>query len=95
MLREHLQLVTLKKVLLLIERTKQSFFEGLKYCREGYRVGDISHAVQEYAESFGYGVVKPLTGHGIGHNMHQDPDVPNYGRAGRGTCRSEILFHGI
>ena len=73
-----------KKVLLLIERTKQSFFEGLKYCREGYRVGDISHAVQEYAESFGYGVVKPLTGHGIGHNLHQDPDVPNYGRAGRG-----------
>lgn len=73
-----------KETLDLVERTKQSFFEGLKYCKEGYRIGDISHAVQEYAESFGYGVVKPLTGHGIGHNMHQDPDVPNYGRAGRG-----------
>lgn len=68
----------------LVERTKQSFFEGLKYAQVGNRIGDISHAVQEYTESFGYGVIRELTGHGIGHTMHQDPEVPNYGRAGRG-----------
>lgn len=62
----------------LVERTKQSFFEGYKYCKEGCRIGDIGAAVQEYSESFGYGVVRPLTGHGIGHEMHQEPDVPNY-----------------
>lgn len=73
-----------QKVKDLVERTKQSFFEGLKYCQEGYRIGDISHAVEEYAESFGYGVVKPLTGHGIGRKLHMEPDVPNYGRAGKG-----------
>jgi len=68
----------------LIDDTKASFFEGLKYAREGCRTGDIGHAVQEYCESRGYGVVRPLTGHGIGTTMHQDPDVPNYGRPGHG-----------
>jgi len=69
---------------LLVERTKQAFFEGLKQVKIGNRIGDVSHAVQEYAESYGYGVVKVLTGHGIGRSMHEDPEVPNYGRAGRG-----------
>ena len=69
---------------LLVERTKQAFFEGLKQVKIGNRIGDVSHAVQEYAESFGYGVVRVLTGHGIGREMHQDPDVPNYGKPGRG-----------
>lgn len=68
----------------LMEATKQSFFEGLKYAYAGNRTGDIGHAVQEYCESRGYGVVRPLTGHGIGTSLHQDPDVPNYGTAGRG-----------
>lgn len=69
---------------LLVERTKQAFFEGYKQVAIGNRIGDVSHAVQEYAESFGYGVVRVLTGHGIGKSMHQDPDVPNYGKPGRG-----------
>lgn len=69
---------------LLVERTKQAFFVGYEQVKIGNRIGDVSSAVQEYAESFGYGVVRELTGHGIGTSMHQDPDVPNYGKAGRG-----------
>jgi len=68
----------------LVERTEKSFFEGLKYAQVGMRTGDIGAAVQEYCEGFGYGVVRELTGHGIGTTMHQDPDVPNYGKAGHG-----------
>ena len=69
---------------LLVERTKECFFKGLEQAQIGNRIGDVSNAVQNYAESFGYGVVRELTGHGIGRSMHQDPDVPNYGKAGRG-----------
>lgn len=68
----------------LCEVTKESFFKGLEFCKAGNRVGDIGHAVQEYCESFGYGVVRPLTGHGIGTSLHQEPDVPNYGKPGKG-----------
>ena len=68
----------------LVRVTKACFFEGLKYARVGYRLGDIGAAIQEHAESHGYGVVRELVGHGIGRNMHEDPEVPNYGRAGRG-----------
>lgn len=73
-----------EKTGLLVKRTKEAFFEGLKKAQIGNRIGDVSNAVQTYAESFGYGVVRELTGHGIGRSMHQDPDVPNYGKAGRG-----------
>lgn len=73
-----------EKTKLLVKRTKEAFFEGLKNAQIGNRIGDVSNAVQTYAESFGYGVVRELTGHGIGRSMHQDPDVPNYGKAGRG-----------
>ena len=69
---------------LLVQRTKEAFFKGFEQVKIGNRIGDISSAVQEYAESFGYGVVRVLTGHGIGRTMHQDPDVPNYGKAGKG-----------
>ena len=69
---------------LLVERTKEAFFKGLEKAQIGNRIGDISHAVQECAEGYGYGVVRELTGHGIGREMHQEPDVPNYGKAGRG-----------
>lgn len=72
------------EVLDLIERTKQSFFEGLKYAQVGNRTGDIGFAVQQYCEGFGYGVVRELTGHGIGTSLHQEPDVPNYGKQGKG-----------
>ena len=68
----------------LAEVTKQSFFEGIRYARQGGRVSDISHAVQTYAESFGYGVVREYVGHGVGEKMHEDPEVPNYGAPGRG-----------
>lgn len=68
----------------LIDVTRQSFFEGIKHARQGGRVSDISHAVQTYAESFGYGVVREYVGHGVGEKMHEDPEVPNYGAPGRG-----------
>ncbi|MBO4636458.1 MAG: type I methionyl aminopeptidase [Clostridiales bacterium] len=70
---------------LLIARTKECFFKGLEKAVEGNRIGDISYTVQQHAESFGYGVVRELTGHGIGREMHQDPEVPNYGKPGRGA----------
>lgn len=68
----------------LIDVTKQCFFEGVKFAKDGQRLGDIGAAVQSYAESNGYGVVRSLVGHGIGRQMHEDPDVPNFGRAGHG-----------
>lgn len=68
----------------LIRVTQQCFFEGLQFAREGYRLSDISHAVQAYAESRGYGVVREYVGHGIGHSMHEAPEVPNYGKPGHG-----------
>jgi methionyl aminopeptidase len=68
----------------LIEATKQSFFEGLKYARLGYRLSDISHAIQSYVEARGFSVVKAFVGHGIGQRMHEDPQVPNYGPRGVG-----------
>lgn len=68
----------------LISVTKQSFFEGLKFCREGYRLSDISHAVQKYVEEAGFSVVKDFVGHGVGKDMHEEPQIPNFGRPGRG-----------
>ena len=68
----------------LIEVTKGSFFEGLKMAKAGNRVSDISHAVQTYAESFGFSVVRDFVGHGIGKELHEEPQVPNYGKPGRG-----------
>ncbi|MGI5985639.1 MAG: type I methionyl aminopeptidase [Clostridiales bacterium] len=68
----------------LIEVTRQSFFEGLKFAREGYRISDISHAIQEYVESFGYSLVREYVGHGIGRNLHEAPEVPNFGEPGHG-----------
>lgn len=69
----------------LIDVTKESFFEGIKHAVHGGRLGDISAAIQEYAESHGYSVVRDLVGHGIGKNMHEDPSVPNFGRSGHGV----------
>ena len=68
----------------LIEVTRQSFFEGIKYAKAGNRLGDISAAIQEYVERHGYSIVREYVGHGIGANLHEDPSVPNYGTAGRG-----------
>lgn len=68
----------------LIEVTRQSFFEGIKYAKKGNRLGDICHAIGEYVEKNGYNVVKEFEGHGIGRQMHEDPGIPNFGKAGRG-----------
>ena len=69
----------------LIEAAKNAFFAGMEYARAGGRVGDISAAVQLYTELNGFGVVRALTGHGIGHKMHEPPEVPNFGRHGTGS----------
>ena len=69
----------------LIDVTRQSFFEGIKYAMEGYRIHDIGHGVQEYAEKHGMGVIRDYTGHGTGSKLHEDPLIPNYGRPGTGA----------
>ena len=68
----------------LVEVTKQAFFEGIKYAKKGNRIGDVSHAIGEYVKSQGYSVVREFQGHGIGKDMHEDPGIPNYGKAGKG-----------
>ena len=68
----------------LIRVTRESFFEGIKYAKEGNRVADISAAIQMYVESRGYSIVREFVGHGIGTHLHESPEVPNYGRPGRG-----------
>ncbi len=68
----------------LIDVTKQSFFEGIKFARQGNRVSDISHAVQTYVEANGFSVVRAFVGHGVGEHLHEEPSVPNYGAPGKG-----------
>ncbi len=68
----------------LIDVTKQSFFEGLRFVRPGFRVSDISHAIQTYVESNGFSVVRSFVGHGVGAQLHEEPEVPNFGAPGRG-----------
>lgn len=69
----------------LVQVTRESFFEGIKHFKIGGKLGDISHAIQVYTESRGYGVVRDMVGHGIGREMHEDPAVPNFGREGHGA----------
>lgn len=69
----------------LLDVTKESLYKGIGAAVAGARIGDIGYAVQTYAESFGFSVVRELEGHGIGRDMHEDPGVPNYGRQGHGT----------
>jgi methionyl aminopeptidase len=69
----------------LIAVTRQSFFEGIKYAREGFRISDISHSIQSYVESKGFSVVREYVGHGIGASMHEPPEVPNFGSPGHGV----------
>lgn len=68
----------------LVEVTRQSFFEGIKYARAGHHLHEISAAIGAYAESFGYGVVRDLVGHGIGTHLHEDPQIPNFKQRSRG-----------
>lgn len=68
----------------LIDVTRESFYEGLKFCKPGYRLSDISHAIQQHVEGNGFSVVRDYVGHGIGKAMHEDPQIPNYGIPDRG-----------
>lgn len=79
----------------LLKHTKASLHLGIAQAREGNRTGDIGHAVQSYCEARGYGVVRELVGHGVGRNLHQKPDVPNYGQRGRGPRLTEGMVLAI
>ena len=68
----------------LLEITKASLYEGIKSFKEGNRIGDLGYAIQNYCEKEGYGVVRELVGHGLGKEMHEGPEIPNYGKRGRG-----------
>lgn len=68
----------------LIDVTRQSFFEGIKFAKEGHRLQDISAAIQSYVEDRGYSIVREYVGHGVGAEMHESPEIPNFGRPGRG-----------
>ena len=75
----------------LIDATRESFYRGVALAKHGNRVGDIGSAIFDYATSRGYGVVKKYVGHGVGHELHEDPEIPNFGTAGRG----QRLFTGM
>ena len=76
---------TSKEANRLVEVTKQAFYEGLKFAKPGYRIGDISNSIGEFVKKNGFSVLKEFQGHGIGRQMHEDPGIPNYGKAGRGV----------
>jgi methionyl aminopeptidase len=69
----------------LIFATKQSFFEAMSVCKPGYRIGDIGYTISNYVESFGFSAVQDLVGHGVGRDMHEDPQIPNYGKKNTGV----------
>lgn len=74
-----------EETLLLLERTYKSLYLAIAQAKAGNRIGDVAHAVQQYVESFGYGVVRELVGHGVGKKLHEEPEVPNYGKRGKGV----------
>ncbi len=79
----------------LLEVTKESLYKGIEQAIAGNRIGDVSFAIQKYAEQHGYGVVRELVGHGVGKELHEDPQVPNYGKRGRGPVLKEGLVIAI
>lgn len=79
----------------LVEATRQSFYEGIKFANTNYRLSDISHAIQQYAESKGFSVVRDFVGHGVGKNMHESPQIPNFGRPGKGPRLQEGMVLAI
>lgn len=74
-----------EEVLKLLEVTKESLFKGIEQVQKGNRIGNISFEIQKYAENYGFSVIRELVGHGVGKNLHESPEVPNFGRRGRGT----------
>lgn len=83
------------EVIKLVKVTKESLYEGIKNATVGSRIGDICNAIQVHAENNGYGVVRELVGHGLGQSMHEDPQVPNFGRRGSGMLLRENLVLAI
>jgi methionyl aminopeptidase len=79
----------------LLSATEQALFAGVEHCRVGNRMGDVSHAIQQVSERAGLAVVRSLVGHGVGKSMHEDPQVPNYGRAGKGPMLEEGMVLAI
>lgn len=79
----------------LLRVTRESLYKGIEKAVAGNRLGDVSHAIQEHAESFGYSVVRELVGHGIGRHLHEKPEVPNYGKRGSGLMLREGLVIAI
>ncbi len=78
-----------------MERTKESLYKAIEVAVEGKRVGDIGYAVQSHVEQYGYGVVRDLVGHGLGKNLHEKPEVPNYGKRGTGVKLKEGMVLAI
>ena len=83
------------EVLKLLDRTYESLYLGIAQAKIGNRIGDVSFAVQHYVEQFGYGVVRELVGHGVGKDLHEDPEVPNYGKRGKGAKIVEGMVFAI
>lgn len=79
----------------LVEVTRQCFYEGIKFAKESYRLSDISHAIQQYAESNGFSVVRDFVGHGVGRNMHESPQIPNFGKPNKGPRLQEGMVLAI
>jgi len=83
------------ETLLLLNRTYNSLYIGIEQAKAGNRTGDIAYAIQSYVEGFGYGVVRELVGHGVGKNLHEDPEVPNFGKRGKGVKLVEGMVFAI
>lgn len=79
----------------LIDATRDSFFAGLEFCKVGCRLSDISHAIQVSAEGEGFSVIRDYVGHGVGQQMHEDPQIPNFGKAGRGPRLAKGMVFAI
>ena len=79
----------------LIDATRDSFFAGLEFCKVGCRLSDISHAIQASAEGEGFSVIRDYVGHGVGQQMHEDPQIPNFGKAGRGPRLAKGMVFAI
>lgn len=84
-----------EEIKLFLQRSKKSLYKGIEQAVAGNRIGDIGYAIQSYVEQFGYGVVREMVGHGVGRKLHEDPQVPNYGKRGTGTKLSEGIVIAI
>ncbi|MBS1491083.1 MAG: type I methionyl aminopeptidase [Bacteroidetes bacterium] len=84
-----------EEVLKLLSRTYESLYLGIAQAKPGNRIGDVSFAIQHFVEQFGYGVVRELVGHGVGRDLHEDPEVPNYGKRGKGPLIKEGMVFAI